>query len=183
MKRVLDFFLTRKDENDLFETLACTRLASDRMGIRVASAAADATQWWIPTLPVDPFSLDPKRLPPLIQFQRCSVFPSRLIEGKQELRVGRIAIAVDATDPAVAASVRKVWTTLKKMTTNEVVRINPVGNFSNGRERTIHIGPDAASWSRDGNLLASNAANIFYAPMSDAVWRSPIGQLVRSRPS
>jgi hypothetical protein len=63
--------------------------------------------------------------------------------------------------------VARIWALFRKMCTSNVVRINPVSGTIHGPERTIFVGPDAALWQKSGNLLASNAANIFYAVVAD----------------
>jgi hypothetical protein len=59
--------------------------------------------------------------------------------------------------------VRAIWKLAKGLCTPGVVRINPVNGLVHGRASGIWVGLDAASWSSAGNLLPSNAANLFYA--------------------
>jgi hypothetical protein len=165
----LVFFMTPADEilmiQRLRERMPWLILLGDRdRELVITSEVGESpVQAWIPTSEIDPAHFVPSKLPPLIQVLRSHVFSSRLLQGKDELWQGRLSIVYDSADRAVHEVVQRVWRIVRGMGTTDVVSINPVSGTVYGRERNIMIGPDAA---RSGNLLASNAANVFYAPAS-----------------
>jgi hypothetical protein len=166
----LTLFLTPLDEQSLLREVQrefpwLTLLEQVECRLRPVAHLDRQIQVWLPAAPMpEEAYLEPTRSPPLIQFLRCCTFPSRLLEGKSELRQGELSIIHDADDDGVDSVVRRIWVISKKMCTSDIVRINPVAGTIDGWEHHIFVGPDAVRWAKAGNLLASNAANIFYAP-------------------
>ena len=171
-KKRLEFFMTQADEILMVERLRermpwLILLEQRNRELRALSELGSSILVWIPTTSgVDPTHVVPSKLPPLIQVTRCQVFPSQLLKGKDELRQGGLAIAYDSADKTVHDVVQRVWRIVRGMGTTDVVSINPVSGTVYAHERNIVIGPVAAQWARAGNLLASNAANVFYTPAS-----------------
>jgi hypothetical protein len=49
------------------------------------------------------------------------------------------------------------------MTTNKVQRINPASDAVDlGEVRDVHVAAHAIEWQREGGLLASTSANIYF---------------------
>ena len=165
----LTVFLTGDDEQaivgDLQRELPWLALFRDHAGsVRRVSAITDEIQLWIPTVAVPAEASTPEPGTPHLQFLRSRTRPSRLLPGKVELREGLFAIAFDPDRKDVAAFVQRVWSSVKKVCTSDVERVNPVGGARLGRERSVWLGRGAVAWWRVGNLLAGTAANVFYAP-------------------
>jgi hypothetical protein len=122
-------------------------------------ANASATQAWILRRP-DPMPTRWDQLPTLIQFLRSR---DLVREGRTQMRVGRMAVVYD-DDGSTGRFVDAVWRVFRKALSNRVAVYDPVRDEKKRRVHDVWIGPDAAAWQRGGGLLASNAANLYYAP-------------------
>jgi hypothetical protein len=171
--RRLQLFLTTLDERSLLREVNrefpwLTPLEVSGRQLRPVVHLDRQIQVWLPAAPVsEDVYLEPTRAPPLVQFLRCRTFPSRLLEGKSELCQGELGIIYDGDDGSVDSVVRRIWVIAKQMCTSDIVQINPVARTIYGTVHGIFVGPDAVEWARAGNLLASNAANIFYTPIAN----------------
>ena len=167
----LEVFLSGDDERMLLDALRSKLswmvvLETTKGGrdLYVRNDFESPTQAYLPTAPLGAGPIDLRSLPPLIQVLRSGVFPSHVMPGKPEMRQGRLAIVYERAGEPVELTVKTVWSVAKKLCSANVVGFNPVSNICLGPVTGIWIGPGAAEWSRDGKLLASNAANVFYAP-------------------
>lgn len=167
-KEIPGLFFTRQDEADfssrLREAISTVGfLDTDRSRppkLISSIAAASGVQAWIFSATGDA-PLTWESMPPTIQFLRCR---EHTRDGRKELRVGRMAIVYD--DVEVRPFLAAVWKVFRKMCNNQLAAYSLPGHRPGDVVRDIWLGPDARTWHEAGGLLASNAANLYYAPQS-----------------
>ena len=165
--REVFFFLTPQDEAELSRRLGMAVpnllfIDDDRSGEpKVLPSIADASgiQVWL-FEPTTGARLSWKSIAPMVQFYRSRV---RRAHGPNELGVGRLSAVFPDDDEHTRALVNTVARVLRKMATNVLTTFNPTSGTRGKPIRNIWVGPGAQEWQREGRLLASNAANLYYA--------------------
>jgi hypothetical protein len=105
-----------------------------------------------------------KDLPPQVCFHgsRRRDSPLESLRGPT-LRSGDMSICFDDDDHATRKFVNKVWRILRAMTTNMLQRVNPASDAEDlGEVRDVHVAAHAIEWQREGGLLGSTSANIYF---------------------
>ncbi len=88
---------------------------------------------------------------------------SHVIAGKQVLTEGDFAFAADGRpDSLTAATVTAVWKAIRSCTEGGLWTVNPVVGTPLKPEKSVRVGPHALQFLRDGGLLGSANAHLFF---------------------
>jgi hypothetical protein len=126
-------------------------------------AALGATVWMSVT---DRYGLNWADLAPMMHMTRVRMFPSRTLPGREEMRVGRLALDSDESDIAIDA-VAGIRAALDAFCSDRLMRVNPVTREPLGVQAGLWTGPAASRWGRTKGMLCGNRPEDRFAPLAE----------------